>query len=86
VGDGRPALAIDVGGTKLAAATVEPGGRLIAWKQVPTPRDLDAEQLWRALDALVRQLTVVPAALGQNAGLVGAAALIFAADRYWTGD
>ena len=34
----------------------------------------------------VRQLTVVPAALGQNAGLVGAAALIFAADRYWTGD
>jgi glucokinase len=56
VGDWRPALAIDVGGTKLAAATVEPGGRLIAWKQVPTPRDLDAEQLWRTLDALVRRL------------------------------
>ena len=55
-GDWRPALAIDVGGTKLAAATVEPGGRLIAWKQVPTPRDLDAEQLWRTLDALVRRL------------------------------
>jgi glucokinase len=33
-----------------------------------------------------RNVTVVPAALGQNAGLVGAAALIFAADRYWTGD
>jgi glucokinase len=28
---------------------------------------------------------VVPAALGQDAGLVGAAALILAADRYWTG-
>jgi glucokinase len=56
VGDGRPALAIDVGGTKLAAATVEPSGRLITWKQVPTPRDLDAEQLWRTLDALVRWL------------------------------
>jgi len=26
---------------------------------------------------------VVPAALGQSAGLVGAAALLFAADRYW---
>ena len=25
----------------------------------------------------------MPAALGQSAGLVGAAALIFAADRYW---
>jgi glucokinase len=36
--------------------------------------------------AFVRDLTVVPAALGQNAGLVGAAALIFAADRYWTGE
>jgi glucokinase len=33
-----------------------------------------------------RNVTVVPAALGQNAGLVGAAALVFAADRYWTGD
>jgi len=36
--------------------------------------------------AFVRQLTVVPAALGQNAGLVGAAALILVGDRYWTGD
>ena len=33
-----------------------------------------------------RQVRVVPAALGQSAGLVGAAALIFAADRYWAGD
>jgi glucokinase len=33
-----------------------------------------------------REVRVVPAALGQMAGLVGAAAFIFAADRYWTGD
>lgn len=32
----------------------------------------------------VRKVTIVPAALGQEAGLVGAAALIFAADRYWS--
>ncbi len=31
-----------------------------------------------------RQVRVVPAALGQNAGLVGAAALISAGERYWT--
>jgi glucokinase len=31
-----------------------------------------------------RRLVVRPAALGQEAGLVGAAALILAADRYWT--
>ena len=48
----EPALAIDVGGTKLAAAVVEPGGRLVTWAQVPTPRDLDSEPLWRTLDAL----------------------------------
>ena len=33
-----------------------------------------------------RQVSVVPAALGQSAGLVGAAALILAADRYWAAD
>jgi glucokinase len=32
-----------------------------------------------------RQVRVVPAALGQSAGLVGAAALIAAGERYWTG-
>ena len=33
-----------------------------------------------------RGVAVVPAALGQSAGLVGAAALLFAADRYWAGE
>ena len=33
-----------------------------------------------------RDVAVVPAALGQSAGLVGAAALLFAADRYWAGE
>jgi glucokinase len=49
----RAALAIDIGGTKLAAATVEPGGRVSAWAQVPTPRDVDSEQLWRTLEMLL---------------------------------
>ena len=53
--DRSPALAVDVGGTKLAAAVVEPGGRLVTWARLPTPRDVDAEQLWRTLDALVDQ-------------------------------
>jgi glucokinase len=33
-----------------------------------------------------RDVRVVPAALGQSAGLVGAAALLFAGDRYWAGE
>ncbi len=32
-----------------------------------------------------RRVQVVPAALGQHAGLIGAAALVVAGDRYWTG-
>ena len=52
----RPALAVDIGGTKLAAGVVEPGGRLITWEQTPTRRDLDAEQLWRTLDALITRV------------------------------
>ncbi len=51
--DSRPALAVDIGGTKLAAGLVEPAGRVLAWSVVPTPTGLDAEQLWRTLDALI---------------------------------
>jgi glucokinase len=33
-----------------------------------------------------RQLAVVPAGLGQHAGLVGAAALVLETGRYWSGE
>ena len=36
--------------------------------------------------AFAREVRVVPAALGQDAGLVGAAALVLAGDRYWHAD
>ena len=51
-----PVLAIDIGGTKIAAGVVEPGGRLVTWTQVPTPRDGAAEQLWRALESVLNQV------------------------------
>jgi glucokinase len=35
--------------------------------------------------AFARQVRVVPAGLGQSAGLIGAAALVLAGDRYWPG-
>jgi glucokinase len=54
--ESRPVLAIDIGGTKMAAGVAEPGGRLITSAQVPTPRDVDAEQLWRTLDSLLAQV------------------------------
>ena len=54
--DSRPALAIDIGGTKLAVGLVEPGGRVLTWAQVPTPVGLDAEHLWRTLDSLLGEV------------------------------
>lgn len=53
-----PVLAIDVGGTKLAAATTDRTGRVLASRRVPTPQgdDVDAEVLWRTLVALLDDL------------------------------
>jgi glucokinase len=69
----RPALAVDIGGTKLAAGLAGPGGRLLSWEQTPTRRDLDAEGLWRTVDALITRVldaAGLPAAAGRRlAGL-----------------
>lgn len=56
--DDRSVLAVDVGGTKLAAAIVEPGGRMGPTTRADTPHEpyLDAETLWRTLDALLDEL------------------------------
>src|SRR5688500_12819492 len=47
------ALAVDVGGTKLAAGLVTADGELVARAQAPTPRTNDAEALFAALCAVV---------------------------------
>jgi glucokinase len=47
------ALAVDVGGTKLAAALVDGEGAVVARAQTPTPRTTDAETLFAALAAVV---------------------------------
>jgi glucokinase len=68
VTEARPAVAIDIGGTKIAVGAVEPGGRLIASARTATPRELDAEQLWRTLESLTSQVLA-------TAGLAGPGAL-----------
>jgi glucokinase len=45
----------------------------------------EAVRTYARLD-FARNVRVVPAGLGQDAGLIGAAALIFAGDRYWAAD
>jgi glucokinase len=53
-----PVLAIDVGGTKMAAALVEPGGRVGAYERIVTPQapHVDSDGLWRTLLALIEKL------------------------------
>lgn len=46
-----PVLAVDIGGTKLAAGVVDSGGRLLDSVKIATPRGqrTDAESLWRTV-------------------------------------
>lgn len=46
-------LALDIGGTKLAAGIVSAAGDVIVAERVATPPDGDAETLWNALAGLV---------------------------------
>jgi glucokinase len=46
-------LALDVGGTKLAAGLVTDGADVLCSAEVPTPRTHDAEELWSAVTGLV---------------------------------
>jgi glucokinase len=72
---------------RLGDGPVRPGGGLDRRRALPAG-SLLFDPLEEALRRHVgldfaRDVAVVPAALGQSAGLVGAAALLFAADRYW---
>jgi len=63
-------LAFDIGGTKLAAAAVDPTGRVLAGARTPTEPDLDAEGLWRALLAVGDRVLdgAQPAGVGVGCG------------------
>jgi len=51
-----PVLAVDVGGTKLAAAVVEPDGTIAVQGAVPTPAGGDTVTVTAALHRVVRQV------------------------------
>lgn len=63
-------LAVDIGGTKLAAARAVGSGRLERRAAVPTPGDADPEVVFAALVTLLRQVTEDerPAAVGVGCG------------------
>ncbi|MFC6878248.1 MULTISPECIES: ROK family protein [Actinomadura] len=74
--EARPVLAVDIGGTKMAAALVAPGGRVTGYGRIDTPSDpaLDADGLWRTLEALLDKLVAdagAPALAGVGVGCGG---------------
>ena len=49
----RLAMALDIGGTKFAAAVVDDDGEVVATERVPTPRSTDADEVFAAAVAAV---------------------------------
>ncbi|GAB3965479.1 hypothetical protein GCM10029978_028300 [Actinoallomurus acanthiterrae] len=67
---GRAVLAIDIGGTKLAAALVDQDGRLRGRTTRPTPPG-DAEAIWTALAAAVTEAMGEETVIGAGMGCAG---------------
>ena len=66
---GELCLAVDIGGSKLACGLVDRGGNLHAAARVPTPRTGDADELFSALEALLRGVMArAPSATGRPSG------------------
>lgn len=71
-GDTRPVLAIDIGGTKLAAAAVDRTGRILHSTRVPTP-DVPpggGDLLWRKIVSLIGDMAT-EAGVGFGGGFSG---------------
>jgi glucokinase len=54
----RIALALDIGGTKLAAGVVDADGRVLASDRIPTPPARTADDLFDALENLARRMVL----------------------------
>jgi glucokinase len=64
-----PVAALDIGGTKIAGALVDGGGRILVRAQRPTPAQEDGETVMRAVEAVIAELSVSP--LWERATVLG---------------
>lgn len=64
-------LAVDVGGTKMAVARVDPDGAISWTATAPTPSSERAEDVWAVVQDLVEQATAVGAVRSCGAGCGG---------------
>ncbi|GGU46779.1 ROK family protein [Streptomyces lavendofoliae] len=65
--------ALDIGGTKIAGALIDSGGRLVARSQCATPAQGSAEELMAAVDAVLDDLAASPEWAGLSCLGVGCA-------------
>lgn len=63
---GAPTLAVDIGGTKIAAGLVDPNGQLLHQNRQPTPRSDDPDEVWAAAERTIAE--TLDAAGGRVAG------------------
>ncbi|HEY7857881.1 MAG TPA: ROK family protein [Candidatus Nanopelagicales bacterium] len=68
---GETVLALDVGGTKIAAGLVDGSGRVLRSARTPTPVGADAEQLWDAVRGLLDDVARGAAYTGVGIGCGG---------------
>jgi len=73
------ALAVDVGGTKIAAGLVDPDGRLVHSARRPTPDDGDGERVWAVLDGLVQDALTAAGGMVRGVGIGSAGPIDLAA-------
>jgi glucokinase len=61
-------LALDIGGTNIAAGLVDAGGTLVHQAKLPTP-DGDAEAVWAAVDTLITEALAAAGGRVRGAGI-----------------
>ena len=66
-----PALAIDIGGTKIAAGLVDDDGTLVHQAKRPTP-DGDAEAVWAVIESLVSDALIAAGGAVRGVGVASA--------------
>jgi glucokinase len=64
-------LALDIGGTKIAAGLVDDDGTLVHYAKLPTP-DGDAEAVWAVVDTLVTEALAAAGGRVRGAGIASA--------------
>jgi len=63
----RPTLALDIGGTKIAAGLVDAKGVVLHTNRQPTPRSADPDQVWAAAERTIAD--ALAAAGGEVSGV-----------------